>query len=71
MSTPYVEYLNNIILQLVHSFNTESNKISYIRNGVIRKKWETSPLKNISTSQLNFDQLEMELNESIKLEREI
>ena len=66
-----VEYINNITPQLVDDFYTESNKIRYLRNAIHGKKWATTPLKNISTIQYNFDQLLMILNESMQLEREI
>ena len=55
----------------MNGFLTESDKIRYLRNVVIGKKWATKPLKNISTVQYNFDQLVMALNKSIQLEREI
>ena len=32
---------------------------------MIGKKWVTTPLKNISTAEYNFDQLVIALNESI------
>ena len=66
-----VEYLNNITPQLVDCFYTESNKMRYLRNAVLGKKWLSTPLKNISTTQYSFDQLGMVLNERIQLEREI
>ena len=52
-------------------FHTEPNKIRYLRNSVLDKKWATISLKNISTNQYNFDKLVMALNESIQLEHEI
>ena len=66
-----VEYLNNITSQLVDSFHTESNKIRHLLNSVLGKKRESTPLENISTTQSNFDQLVMALNESVQLEREL
>ena len=50
-----VEYLNNITPQLVYSFHTESNKIRYLHNAVLSMKWATTPLKNISMAQYNFN----------------
>ena len=52
-------------------FYTELNKIMYLRNAVLGKKWETTPLKNISLAQYNFNQLVLAQNESIRLEIEI
>ena len=66
-----VEYLNNVTPQFVDDSHTESNKIRCLRDRVLRKKWATILLKNISAAQYNFDQLVMVLNESIELEREI
>ena len=60
-----VKCLKNITPRLVEGLHTESNKIRYLRNAVLGKKWETTPLKNISTAQHIFDQLVMALNESI------
>ena len=64
-----VEYLNNITPQLVDGFHTESNKIRYLRDAVLGKKWATTLLKIISTAQYNFEQIVMVLNESIQLKR--
>ena len=66
-----VEYLNNITPQLVDGFHTESNKIKYLHDAVLGKKWANTPLNNISTTQYNFDQLVLALNKSIQPEREI
>ena len=60
-----VEYLNNITPHAVDGFHTELNKIRYLRNAVLGKKWEATSLKSISTLQYNFDQLVMKLKESI------
>ena len=54
---PMVEYLNKITSKLVDSFHTESNKMGYLRNAVLDKKWETTPLKNISAEQYNLTNL--------------
>ena len=66
-----LEYLNNIAPQLLDDFHPDSNKIRYLHNSVLGKKWATTPLKNIFTTQYNFDQLGKALNESIQLEYEI
>ena len=66
-----IEYFNNITAELVDGFHTELNKIRYLRNTVVGKKWETTPLKNISRAQYNFNHLEMALNDSVQFEREI
>ena len=57
-----VEYLNNITPLLVEGFHTESNKIRYLRNAVLGKKWATTKLKNISIIQYTLDQLVMTIN---------
>ena len=66
-----VEYHNKITAQLVDGFHTESNKISYLRYTIISKRYATNPLKNIFKSQYSFDQLKMELNESVQPEEKI
>ena len=71
MSTRMVECLNNIKLQLVDGFCTESNKTRYLRNAVLDKKQAIALLKNISTDQYNFYKLVMALSEIIQFEREI
>ena len=45
------EYINNITSKLVDGFHSESNKIKCLRNAVLGKKYESTPLKNISTVQ--------------------
>ena len=65
------EYLNNIIPKHLDGFNTEINKIRYLRNAELGEKWETTSLKSISTAQYNFDRLVMALNENIQRERDI
>ena len=49
-----VEYLNNITQQLADDFHTESNKIRYLLNAVLGKKWASTSLKNISIAQYYF-----------------
>ena len=66
-----VEYLNKIAQQLEYGFQTESNKIRYFRSSVIAKSYATTPLKNISTGQFNFDYQVMALNGSLQLECEM
>ena len=66
-----VEYLNKITSQLVDGFHSVSSKIQYLRNGVLRKRWATTPLTSIYSAQYNLGQLGMALNESFQQEREI
>ena len=66
-----VKYLNSITPQFAEGFHTESNRIIYLRNAVLDKKWAATPMENISTARYTFDQLVMALNEGIQLEREI
>ena len=66
-----VEYPNNMAPHLVVRFQTESNKRRYPSNAVIDKKCATTPVRNISAAQYNYDHLVLALNESIQLEREI
>ena len=65
-----IEYLNNITPQIVDDFQTESNKIRYLRDAGLGEKWVVT-LNSISTAQCNFDQLVLALNEGIQLEHEI
>ena len=55
----------------MNGFHSESNIIRYLCNAVLGKKQETTPLKNISTTEYNSDQLVMILNECVHIEREI
>ena len=71
MLTQNVEYLNKITPQLVDGFHTGSNKRRRLRNAVLGMKRTAAPLKNISTTQYNFDQIVMALNASIQREHEI
>ena len=48
-----------------------SNKKRYFRNAVIDKKWAASIIKKISRAQYIFDQLVIDFDERIPLERKI
>ena len=65
-----VVYLNNVTPQLVDGFHTEANKIRYLHYAILGKRWATTPLKNISTAEYNFDQPLLEKSESITLQQE-
>ena len=50
-----VEYLNQVASQPMDGHCTESNRIRYLRNAVLGKRWATTTLKTFYTAQYSFD----------------